>query len=391
MTLENLLWVLVGTFCAFVFVYVSYKLQTYTHDTTYDNKREQFTAGISMQNTTNLRFPLIDYTVKASAHTAYESVSNTVTLAQIRTVIKRGCRWLDFDIFSIDHLPVIGFSTSASIKPGQGVDSSNTLPFTQTMEEIQRTAFSATTCPNSSDPLFINIRIKTSDTDTFSVIQAAVVNAFGTRLYTNKIDPKKTILSVLSKKVVLVVDTLFSAPELSTKCDNSIPSCAAVKSVTNIAGMLCGNATCPVTLQSGQLKMAPSPIMPGNMETMQTMRMGYHLNDNSDIIDHFEVIGKPNDKTNKKTTKIKSSTKKNETTRDTTATQFRCSIPDFESSKTSANPSIVSFLRDHGVQVVPFRFYRDDEGLAEYEQLFNDHGHSAFLALATAVKVAATI
>ena len=74
--------------------------------------------------------------------------------------------------------------------------------------------------------------------------------------------------------------------------------------------------------------------------------------------------------------------------RDTTATAFRISIPNVENAKTSANPSIIPFLRDYGVQVVPYRFYRDDQGLTEYEQLFNENGHSAFLPLASAVKVA---
>lgn len=460
---------------------------------TTDSQKEPFTAEISMQNTTNMSYPLIDYVVKASAHSAYNLSSNTVSLDQLRNVIKRGCRWIDFDIFSVDHLPVVGFTTTPTVKPGQHSDSLNVLPFAQVMTEVQRNAFSTLTAPNANDPLFINIRIKSSDSAIYSVVQTAMSNSFGSMLYTDKIQPNITPLAALSKRAILVIDTLYSAPEVSQLCDNTILSCAAATSLRSIAGLLCGTTQFPLTLQSIQLKQAPVPVMPGDPAEIllaQKTNMGYKIDDSSQIIDSFKsAMGKmgkkgknliPNknkldslrkatkldplqqckliasqvskldslqkSKLNKAKQVLTKGKKKlaehmslpeNQTaeedpeeeqqpnesieepveepvveteepveepepeeelveedepkfTRATTATKFRCSIPNFSDSKTHPNPDVYSFIKDYGIQVVPFRFYKDDMELIEYEKFFSDNGHTAFISLATAIKVATT-
>jgi hypothetical protein len=77
--------------------------------------------------------------------------------------------------------------------------------------------------------------------------------------------------------------------------------------------------------------------------------------------------------------------------RDTAATHFRCSIPDFVTPTSAVNPSVFKFIADYGVQVVPFRFYSDDAQLEEYELLFANNGSVAFMPLSKAILLATQV
>lgn len=414
-------------------------------------------AEISMQNTTNMKYPLIDYFIKASAHSAYDSSTNKVSLTTLKTVIRRGCRWLDFDVFSVDHLPVVGLA----VTPGtQTSEIANTLPFDSVMEEVFKSALTTTGCPNSKDPLFINLRIRSSDTAIYPGIQQSVSNNFGSALFTNFIDPSTLILSKLAGRVVLVLDVLNSDKTIVAKGDDSYQENADIKSLRSIAGLLCGHAQFPLTTQSIQLKQSPVPVMrvdPITQEIRIQREMGYQSESfvsaptlsrdtptlSRDISPNREGLTtkakeaekkrakeiearmkrissnpvrniKPDIKTrdtkpNKKDDKSNDATNTNATTadtpevmvrkvnldfqgmRDTSATHFRCSIPDFVNPKSAVNPSVFKFIADYGVQVVPFRFYRDDAQLEEYELLFANNGHVAFMPLSKAILMATQV
>lgn len=347
--------------------------------------KEGFTAQISMKNAdADAGFALIDYAVKASANSALEPSLTQVSLAQLRSVIKRGCRWLDFEVFAADHLPVVGFAPSA----GATVSATTTLPLITVLEETYRSAFSTTGSPNSGDPLFVNLRVRTDDaTAVYPVIQSSVSNAFGSVLYSRRVDPATTPLSALMGRAVLSLDVLYSAPELAVVCDDSIRACAAAKSLRSVAGILSGSATVPMTTFAMQKSQPPVPVMPGDPHTIEAERlrkMQFQLDD--------KETGDNKSEDNKDRPRLRPRLRppsgKDGARRDTTATRFRCTIPDM--ARPTANPDFLSFVRSHGVQVVAMQFYKDDKNLAAYETFFNDHGQSAFVPLSTALRVATT-
>jgi hypothetical protein len=110
----------------------------------------------------NFQYPLRDYYIKS----AYNACSggnyriDYVDLCNLKSVIKNGCRGLDFEIFSIDNQPVIATSTSDSYYVKETF---NSIPFDDVMKTICNNAFSSSTAPNFDDPIFIHLRIKSTN------------------------------------------------------------------------------------------------------------------------------------------------------------------------------------------------------------------------------------
>lgn len=358
---------------------------------------EGFVSTISMKNTTNTDLALIDYVVKASANSALEPSLKAVSLAQLRKVVKRGCRWLDFEVFAADHLPVVGFAPSA----GAMTSTATTLPLITVLEEAYRSAFSTTGSPNAGDPLFVNLRVRTDDaTAVYPVIQSSVSNAFGSVLLSKRIDPATTPLSELMGRVVLSLDVLYSAPELAVVCDNSYRSCAAAQSLRSIAGILAGSSTVPMTTFSIQKNQPPVPVMPDDPHTVEAERlrkMQFNACTSKGPACKAAINASiPMKATTATTTTTNANTAKtsgppireNGVQRNTTATRFRCTVPDV--APPAANPNFLAFIRGHGTQVTAMQFYKDDTNLASYETFFNDNGQSAFVPLSTAIRAATT-
>jgi hypothetical protein len=120
---------------------------------------------------------LRDYYIMSS----YNSCSNGdfnnsyVSYEALKQVIKRGARLLDFEIYSVDNETVVACSyTDNYYQKG----SYNSLPFGKVMEIVNNYAFSASTCPNFRDPLFINLRIKSNEPKVYETLSNTLVNTF---------------------------------------------------------------------------------------------------------------------------------------------------------------------------------------------------------------------
>lgn len=79
-----------------------------------------------------------------------------VDLQSLINVIQTGARFLDFQIYSYNGEPVVASSDNDSI---YAKGSYNYLNLTDVFEIVNNHSFSAGTCPNSGDPLFIHLRL----------------------------------------------------------------------------------------------------------------------------------------------------------------------------------------------------------------------------------------
>jgi hypothetical protein len=77
----------------------------------YEQSKEPMTSKFSMMNTTNLNFALNQYFIKSSWNSAYNYSKNIIDLDMLKTVLQRGCRFIDIEIYSIDKKPVVAFSS----------------------------------------------------------------------------------------------------------------------------------------------------------------------------------------------------------------------------------------------------------------------------------------
>jgi hypothetical protein len=110
---------------------------------------------------------LNEYYVK----TAYNSCSggsyknDVVNICNLKAVLKQGVRGLDFEVYSIDDKPVVATSTVDNyyIK-----ETYNSVDFNDVMNTIQNYAFSASTAPNSTDPILIHLRFMSNNQNMYT-------------------------------------------------------------------------------------------------------------------------------------------------------------------------------------------------------------------------------
>jgi hypothetical protein len=128
----------------------------------------------------------------------------------MKYALKRGARLLDFEIYSIQDMPVVAASASeTNFYKG----TYNSLPFTETMKQADRYAFAGGISPNSTDPLLIHLRIKSSNTKIYPKIASALTQAFHNRLLgaqysyeSNGENFTKTPVKDLMGKVIIIIN-----------------------------------------------------------------------------------------------------------------------------------------------------------------------------------------
>uniref|UniRef100_A0A6C0H5K9 PI-PLC Y-box domain-containing protein n=1 Tax=viral metagenome TaxID=1070528 RepID=A0A6C0H5K9_9ZZZZ len=133
-----------------------------------------------------------------------------VDLCILKNILKQGVRALDFEIFSIDNLPVVSSSTSSSnffIK-----ETYNQIPFSEVLKTLQNYAFTNSTCPNPTDPLFLHFRFKTSNLKMYQNF-ASILKQYDSILLGNKYSFEyygenlgNVPLLDLCNKIIIIVD-----------------------------------------------------------------------------------------------------------------------------------------------------------------------------------------
>jgi len=111
-------------------------------------------------NDAQYQFDLRDYYIMSSYNSCCngEFENSYVTTDALKQVIQRGCRVLDFEIYSLNNKPVIAASASENY---YHKGTYNAIPFDRAMNVIDENAFASSTAPNFNDPLILHFRIKT--------------------------------------------------------------------------------------------------------------------------------------------------------------------------------------------------------------------------------------
>lgn len=126
-------------------------------------------------NTSNpdYAYKLRDYYVMTAynACCAGQFKNDFVNVCALKNVIKQGARCLDFEIYSLNNLPVIATSSvdDYSIK-----ETYNSVLFSDAIDVIKDYAFSGSTCPNPGDPLIIHLRIMSTNQKIYNAMAAMI-------------------------------------------------------------------------------------------------------------------------------------------------------------------------------------------------------------------------
>ena len=137
--------------------------------------------------------------------------SDYVSICALKNVIKQGVRCLDFEIYCVDNIPVVGVSSVDIIGVKQ---SYNTLPISEVLKELNNIAFSETAgiCPNPKDPLLLHFRIRTNNVTIYNILASEIADNLGDKLlpieYMRECNgtnlTKKPIKDFIGKVVIMV-------------------------------------------------------------------------------------------------------------------------------------------------------------------------------------------
>jgi len=164
--------------------------------------------------------PIREFVVKSSYNSAINN-ENIAEKKQIMTVLEKGCRLLDFEIYTRNNLGYVSYSEDPEYKSMDTEnEKDNRLPLSEVFNTVVGYAFTSP-APSPNDPLFVFLRIKNNSAETYTRIATLIDYAFKNRLYNGEVT-SITPLKSLMGKVVIILDRT-SSPEYKgyMNCSNS--------------------------------------------------------------------------------------------------------------------------------------------------------------------------
>jgi hypothetical protein len=220
------------------------------------------------------------------------------------------------------------------------------------MNTIAKNVFS---CANGTDPVFINFRVKSSDSTgrAYHDIAKAIALSFPetSRLYKEKVTGD-TLLSELKGKAIFVMDKTYS-PDYKT-----IGAC---------------------NIQDGEKEKCYDLSKYINIETSYDFFrvVSYRKIENIEMI-YPPTILEDGLSTNKRPVIVLVPD---------IGVNMQDSNPALSDDTAASSPSLKTIVVDYGIQFLPNRFYMEnDKGLSDYEKLFVENGDCAFITMASLLK-----
>ena len=180
----------------------------------FKNMKPQFGVTNSVAKQLN------QFCIKSSCNSCFDGTE--VSLDMLQYVMTRGCRFLDFEVYWGTPTLKLGQQNTGQTTSGPVVSVSddpttpgtNCLSLYSVLNFIQQNAFNTSICPNSNDPLFIQIRVKyliylnqtNLQNALYDGIASTINDRFANIQYSGKINGQ-TDLSTIGQQVVVIMDT----------------------------------------------------------------------------------------------------------------------------------------------------------------------------------------
>jgi hypothetical protein len=200
--------------------------------------------GISKRDQT-FKHKLRDYYIKSSYNSCAtgQFQNDWVNLCALNSVIKQGCRVLDFELYEVNEKAVVATSSSTKFTEK---GTYNSIPIQDVIKTIADNAVSYSMftehCPNPFDPLILHFRIKSKHLDVYNQLANALTQHLNSKLlgyeysYENKGQNLGMVpLTSLMGKVIIIVDKIENNHIQGTKMGelvNAIGNSAFVRSLS---------------------------------------------------------------------------------------------------------------------------------------------------------------
>lgn len=287
---------------------------------------EQSNKGVSI---TNASFPisqdnaLRNFCIKSSYNSAY--TGGYLNLDMVKYVLQRGCRFLDFQVFIKDNVPIVAYS----FDDNKESFSSNppALSLGGVFSTINMNAFNQMS-PNPNDPLFIHLKILSNEPQAPSMVAESIAASFDDKLYKDPntgyavpIDLNTQMNRLLGKVVILCDQVVTSSPTPSSSPSSNTSS----MQLSNYVNLMVGT---PNVRSYTEQQLTYQPITPPNP---------------------FPYT-------------------------------FKIVTPNLGFFYGINNSDVYHLTQNYGTQVVAQAFYSTDSALTQYEEFFNTY-KSAFVPM----------
>ena len=261
--------------------------------------------------------PIKEYCIKASHNSAVSG--NYVNKNMLKHVLSRGCRFLDLEVFYIEHkksfMPVVAKSSDPKFI---SFDTNNHITLEEAFSSIISNAFSGNS-PNKGDPLFLHLRIKTKDTECYHDVAKLIDSILKPKLMEGQVNETTKMSEMMGKIVIVVDNTIHRDYKDHAKCKAQDLQCYDLANYTN--------------LESG-----------------------------GQVMNQFSLMQIENQVSNPVLIKDDNVT--------TSATTSRLVLP---LSKNSENPDMLKMILRYGIQIVGYKYDQQNEQLEKSEAFFNDN------------------
>lgn len=166
-----------------------------------------------------------------------------VDVQSLINVIQTGARFLDFQIYSYNGQPVVASSDNNSI---YAKGSYNYIPLSDVLEIVNSHAFSAGTCPNSGDPLFIHFRLNFNNSEVDNSIYDSIATIYTSAIpqsnrasmeYNHQKDSENLFsedINIFKGKTVLILNKpVHDYSEKLDECTNAVVDGVFLKNQRN--------------------------------------------------------------------------------------------------------------------------------------------------------------
>lgn len=188
------------------------------------------TSGVSIASIPKKynSLPIREFIVKSSYNSAIND-ENLATKEQIKKVLERGCRLIDFEIYTRNNLEFVAYSEDSEY---QSMDTKNGgLSLGDAFNTVVGYAFTSPS-PSPTDPLFLLLRIKNNSAESYSRIATLIDFSFKNYLYKGKFN-SETKIKELMNKIVIVLDKT-SSPNYKNFVKCSSNPCFELSDYVNI-------------------------------------------------------------------------------------------------------------------------------------------------------------
>lgn len=279
-----------------------------------------------------LDLPLREFIVKSSYNSGISG--KFASTHAIRYVLGRGCRLLDFEIYTREGSEYVSFANDEEFSSlGTNNREPYRLKLTNAFNMIGGSAFSSDS-PSPQDPIFIHLRVKNNLKEAYTRIAKAIDYAFNTKLLTEPIN-SSTPLRRLMGKVIIIMDK-SSSPDYKnyTTCGSDEKDCLSLDKYVDLES---GTTGLSHFLYSDFDKISKNKVMPAS-------------SGNTSDISTFMMIS---------------------------PSQF----------DEISSPKPEETLKNYYPQFLLYKFYDKDDNLTAYEELFNTN-MSSFMPIATFIAIA---